>query len=299
VDRHAGDLHRGGRQAIQHGTQRVDLAVGRDVERRASGSRRASPSRSAARARWAAIAELEADVATGDERFSSAGVPIARRCAVIEQAIRSGELVGLLEVTGREEDRDAEAARAPRRCPTSCAGPRGSARSSASSRIHDPWVRRPGHSSRGRGAALLAARSRSRSIRPGPGRRDPNRSSRSGDCGPARPSSRGRNGGGSAMSWRFSWPGQEGCTTRPRTGPVGRRSLRSDAIRIAVRRSCTPPDLRPRPQSGVSMRWSSMWTVRRVFAGAHFVAPEQGQRPIRWRDGSRSIHAVEHDDCRT
>ena len=52
------------------------------------------------------VGELEPDVPPGTSRFSSAGVPSATMPAVVEHRDPMREPVGLLEVLGRQEDRD-------------------------------------------------------------------------------------------------------------------------------------------------------------------------------------------------
>ena len=156
------------------------------------------------------VGELQPDVAARDAPLELLRGALGDDPAVVEDRDPVGELVGLVEVLGGEEDRDP--ARRPARgcCPTSCAGCAGRGRSSAR-RGRSPAESRPASSPGRAGAASRPSRStpacRAASARS-------NRSSRLGDPLPSR--RRGRDGSGRPST--AGSPRRSAARRPPRTG---------------------------------------------------------------------------------
>ena len=99
-------------QAVEQGAQRAGVAVaghlqGERARRRWCGRAGAGAQGLAAVSRAAGSAKLQQYVAAGDAPLELVGRALGRDPAVVQQRDPVGELVGLLQVLGGEEDRDA------------------------------------------------------------------------------------------------------------------------------------------------------------------------------------------------
>ena len=97
-------------QLVEHAAQRGDAAVAGDLQCRADRRPRvAFAIMPAAASQRVGVGELELDVPAGDSALEFGGGAFGDDPPVIEHRDTVGELVGLLEVLGGEEDRHAVA----------------------------------------------------------------------------------------------------------------------------------------------------------------------------------------------
>ena len=182
---------------VEQAPQRGDAAVAGHLQRSSCSSSGAAPSSRPAAARSASrLGELEPDVAAGDAPLELVGGALGDDPAVVEHRDPVGELVGLVEVLGGEEDRHAVGDELADDCPTSCGGCAGRARWSAR-RGRSPAACRPasspgrggGASRRSRSTPACRRRRRGRTARAA--RRSARRGRRRGRGGAGRPSAAG------------------------------------------------------------------------------------------------------------
>jgi hypothetical protein len=106
VDRQAADLDRGVLQPVEQDPERLDGTVARDLQREGGVVAHRLPEDAGGRLEPVRVGELEADVAAGDAALELVRGALGDQPAVVEQRDPVGELVGLLQVLGGQEDRD-------------------------------------------------------------------------------------------------------------------------------------------------------------------------------------------------